>query len=125
MYPGNKTTIAIACLVSLAACSDAAPARKAPPAPAAQVAPPAAPAAAAQPEAPQDPVAMAINAADPTQTAARIGQADPALIRAEVLLDRAHFSPGVIDGREGANFSQAVHAFERAHALPEDGQLDP
>jgi lipoprotein-anchoring transpeptidase ErfK/SrfK len=46
------------------------------------------------------------------------------LVRAEVLLSRAHFSPGVIDGRDGENLKNAVAAYERAHGLPEDGMLD-
>src|SRR4051794_20095096 len=32
------------------------------------------------------------------------------LIRTEVLLSRAHFSPGVIDGRDGANLKNALSA---------------
>jgi lipoprotein-anchoring transpeptidase ErfK/SrfK len=46
------------------------------------------------------------------------------LIRAQVLLDRAHFSPGVIDGRDGENVKNAISAYERANGLPEDGLLD-
>jgi lipoprotein-anchoring transpeptidase ErfK/SrfK len=46
------------------------------------------------------------------------------MIRAEVLLDRANFSPGVIDGQDGENVKNAVAAFERANGLPEDGVLD-
>ncbi|WP_296594961.1 L,D-transpeptidase [Phenylobacterium sp.] len=46
------------------------------------------------------------------------------LIRAQVLLDRAHFSPGVIDGQDGENMRNAIAAYERAHDLPEDGILD-
>jgi lipoprotein-anchoring transpeptidase ErfK/SrfK len=46
------------------------------------------------------------------------------LIRAEVLLARARFSPGVIDGQDGGNLKNAVSAFERANSLPEDGKLD-
>jgi lipoprotein-anchoring transpeptidase ErfK/SrfK len=46
------------------------------------------------------------------------------LVRAQVLLDRAHFSPGVIDGQDGENLKNAIAAYERAHGLPEDGALD-
>ncbi len=45
------------------------------------------------------------------------------LIKAEVLLDRAHFSPGVIDGREGGNLQQALAAYQGAHGL-KPGPLD-
>ncbi len=45
------------------------------------------------------------------------------LIRAEVLLDRAHFSPGVIDGTEGSNLKQAVSAYQAANDLQVDGAV--
>ena len=45
------------------------------------------------------------------------------LIKAEVLLDRAHASPGVIDGRFGQNFEKAVAAFETYRGLNVDGIL--
>ena len=47
-----------------------------------------------------------------------------ALLRAEVLLARAHFSPGVIDGQDGGNLQNAIAAFETAHGLPVDGKMD-
>ena len=49
----------------------------------------------------------------------------PGLIRAQVLLERARFSTGAIDGLEGSNMRQAVSAFEEAQGLPVDGILDP
>ena len=47
-----------------------------------------------------------------------------ALLRAEVLLARAHFSPGVIDGQDGGNLQNAIAAFEAANNLPVDGKMD-
>jgi lipoprotein-anchoring transpeptidase ErfK/SrfK len=46
------------------------------------------------------------------------------VIKAEVLLDRAGFSPGVIDGRTGDNFKKALVAFQRQNGLADSGNLD-
>lgn len=51
-------------------------------------------------------------------------QPDPAVVRTQILLDRARFSPGVVDGFGGDNTRQAVAAYEQAIGLPVDGQLD-
>ena len=50
---------------------------------------------------------------------------DPAIVRLQVLLDRAGASPGVIDGLYGENVGKAVAGFEAMNKLPEDGKLDP
>ncbi|TGP20350.1 MULTISPECIES: L,D-transpeptidase [unclassified Mesorhizobium] len=48
---------------------------------------------------------------------------DPMLLKAQILLDRARFSPGLIDGRLSDNFARAVAAFQAANGLPSDGKL--
>jgi peptidoglycan hydrolase-like protein with peptidoglycan-binding domain len=48
----------------------------------------------------------------------------PVLLKAQVLLDRAGFSPGAIDARDGANFDKALRAFQRVHELKPTGKLD-
>jgi lipoprotein-anchoring transpeptidase ErfK/SrfK len=45
-------------------------------------------------------------------------------IKAQVLLDRAGFSPGTIDGRDGDNFENALRGFQKKNGLEQTGQLD-
>ena len=49
---------------------------------------------------------------------------DPAMVRLQVLLDRAGASPGVIDGFDGDNVRKAVRAAEAMNGLPVDGEID-
>jgi lipoprotein-anchoring transpeptidase ErfK/SrfK len=54
----------------------------------------------------------------------RRGKFYNAVLRAEILLDRAHFSPGEIDGRYGDNLAKALAGYQAAHHLPVSGRLD-
>ena len=87
---------------------------------------PTAPVASAAVTAPS-PLVDAINAAGPPgDTAAAAGDAGrDSLIRLEVLLDRAGFSPGVIDGRPGGNLKAAIAAWQASRGLPADGTATP
>ncbi|MEO8135049.1 MAG: L,D-transpeptidase [Betaproteobacteria bacterium] len=47
-----------------------------------------------------------------------------ALLRAQILLDRAHFSTGEIDAASGSNLKRALAAFQRQNELQPQGALD-
>ncbi|MDX2153361.1 MAG: L,D-transpeptidase [Bryobacteraceae bacterium] len=63
--------------------------------------------------------------APPKKTGPRARKAtDERLLRAQVLLDRAHLSPGEIDGSWGDNTRTALQGFQSTRQLPITGQLD-
>jgi len=92
-----------------------------------------APAAPVQPAPPAPPARSAdlgrinkatFDAAAPAPSDSKSASPDPVLIRAEVLLDRGRFSPGVVDGKPGTNLKHAVAAFQTAQGLSSTGALD-
>jgi lipoprotein-anchoring transpeptidase ErfK/SrfK len=61
----------------------------------------------------------------PTEAAApQNARFDAGMVRIQILLDRAHFSPGVIDGYDGENVRKAVSAYQEANNLSVNGLAD-
>lgn len=52
------------------------------------------------------------------------GYQGAAAVRAQILLDRARFSPGEIDGIYGSTLRNAVSGFQRSRSLPAKGVVD-
>ena len=143
MITTRPLAAAIATTLLLAACSDPAPTATAPAAPVqtAPVTPMPDPATAPPPATTPPPMelygadgypleAVAADAAAPAgapgQKANDIATTTgpDGVLRAQVLLLRAHYSTGEIDGKEGMNVEKAVRAFQQNRGLTVSGKLD-
>ena len=67
----------------------------------------------------------AVNSAQFTGKAPADDKISPVTVRLQVLLDRAHFSPGEIDGKFGENVQKALRAFAEAQGLSAEKALTP
>ena len=69
--------------------------------------------------------ATAINNAEFRSKPPAEDKIDPVVVKVQVLLDRAQFSPGEIDGKLGENAQKALRAFAEAKGLTSDKALTP
>jgi lipoprotein-anchoring transpeptidase ErfK/SrfK len=122
---GLVSRFALIAVLALCACDDKPPANPVPTGKTVQKAPV---------QTPLVPAPPAVTAASPIAQAINDATFDPAatdpnahrdlLVRVQTLLDRAHFSPGVIDGRDGTNLKLAIQAFQTSRNLPANGEID-
>jgi lipoprotein-anchoring transpeptidase ErfK/SrfK len=83
-------------------------------------------AASAQAVAASTPAALAAETVNDAALVAPVKSGDKgaAVLRAQILLDRARFSPGEVDAAYGSNMRQAITGFQTSRGLPVNGEVD-
>jgi lipoprotein-anchoring transpeptidase ErfK/SrfK len=66
-----------------------------------------------------------VNAAQPPKTTHSSIKLDAFVTKLQILLDRAHFSPGQIDGKTGENVEKAIAAFAEVHRIHWESRWTP
>src|ERR1043165_4361940 len=61
---------------------------------------------------------------NPNQEDVKLGDKGSAVLRAQILLDRAHFSCGEIEGKFGSNLEKTVTAFQQERPLQPSRTVD-
>lgn len=74
---------------------------------------------------PSGPAAIVPETGPAADAAVEIAAQEQTILRAQVLLDRAHFSSGEIDGEAGSSFAKALAGFQRNRGLADDHRLGP
>lgn len=84
------------------------------------------PAWAAQTAAPTTTLTLSADSVNDTRLIQPVGPKSKgaAVLRAQILLDRAHFSPGEIDAAYGENVRKAIVAFQKSTGLRASGVVD-
>src|SRR3954470_16046496 len=65
-----------------------------------------------------------VNRAQWTRPVRQTGTRSPVVLRAQILLDRAYYSPGVLDGRFDPNMRKALRLYQSRHGVRPTGVLD-
>ena len=75
---------------------------------------------------PEPPVKLDIKAVNDAALVSPVTDGDKgaAVLRAQILLDRAHFSPGELDGAYGSSLHQAIAGFQASRGLQVSGDVD-
>ena len=82
------------------------------------------PAQAEQKQTPPRPAQPSLAFEDAPASSGNANFVEPPMLKAQIILDRLGFSPGVIDGKEGQSTTLALKGFQAANGLIQSGEWD-